>query len=57
MLVEITKKNNGSAFTVKEWWLMSVTPYHLRKHHQQYLVKMEITGIIGASFKFVNSGI
>jgi hypothetical protein len=54
MHVEITKKNKGSAFTMKECWLTSVTPYHLRKHHQQYLAKMEITG---ANFKFVYSGI
>jgi len=26
MHVEITKKNNGTAFTVKECWLTSVTP-------------------------------
>jgi len=26
MHVEITKKNNGSAFTMKECWLTFVTP-------------------------------
>jgi len=31
---------------MKECWLMSL----LRKHHQQYLVKKEITGITGANF-------